>query len=141
MHWRLALEGPPGGAERRCDVWYRKGGKVYVIDVSNVEPCAVACLAKGADMIEMVASALQEKTKQQHYHGCPILAAGGGAVLIPFVVESTGRLGVAARDFYDLITKEQKLFGSLFLDRMSGALARGTGRVVCSARRSLRMFT
>ena len=110
-------------------------------DVSVVEPFAVACLAKGADTIEMVASALQEKTKQQHYHGCPILAPGGGAVLIPFVVESTGRLGVAARDLYDLITKEQKLFGSLFLDRMSGALARGTGRMVCSARRSLRMFT
>ena len=131
------LEDGTGGQGKRCDIWYRKAGTVYVIDVSVVEPCSIAHLDKHSDRDEEAAAKVQEKVKQRHYEGCPILEEGGGAVLIPFVVESTGRMGPQARDFFDLVTKEQKLQGSLFLDKMSAALARATGRMICASRKSL----
>ena len=110
---------------------------MHVIDVSVVEPCAHSYLDKHSDRDEDVAAKLQEQTKIRHYQGCPILEAGKGAVLNPFVLEATGRMGPMAKDFFEMIVKEQKRQGSFFLDKMSAALARATGRMICASRKSL----
>ena len=136
---RMVDDGGDGGGGKRCEIWYRRAATVFVIDVSVVEPCAISYVDKRSDLIEGVAARLQEKVKERHYEGCPCLAEGGGAVLIPFVVEATGRMGPQARDFFDLVTREHKMQGSLFLDKMSATLARAAGRMICASRNTLGM--
>jgi hypothetical protein len=135
-----AVEGPAEAPLKRCDIWYRRGATVLVIDVSVVEPGGVTGLDRHSDREEAVAARFQEGVKQRHYAGCPILAEGRGAELVPFVVEATGRMGPLARDFFDLVAKGQPLYGSLFLDKMSATLARATGRMICAARKSLSIW-
>ena len=57
-----------GASHKRCGIWYRKAGTVYVIDVSVVvEPCSIAHLDKHSDRDEEAAAKVQEKVKQRHY--------------------------------------------------------------------------
>jgi hypothetical protein len=50
------------------------------------------------------------------------------AHLIPFVMESTGRLGPAAKTFLDTISRHDPAARSSFLQEVSVILARGLGR-------------
>ena len=121
-----------------CDVWYRVENRVYVIDVAITEPTAAACMEVGAHLHEGRPAIEMEKVKRLRYQDLPALAEGSGGILVPFVLEASGRLGEAATAFLDTITMNQKLYQSLFLDQVAGALARARGQMVIESRKFVR---
>ena len=138
---RMAPNNPDVQKERSvgegtvCDIWYRVDNRVYVIDVAVAEPSASAYMQAGAAFHEARAAIEMEKIKRLRYRNCPALAEGNGGVLVPFVMEATGRFGAEALAFLDIITLNQKLYQSIFLDQVAGALARARGQMVISSRK------
>ena len=111
---------------------------MYVIDVAITEPTAAACMEVGAHLHEGRPAIEMEKVKRLRYQDLPALAEGSGGILVPFVLEASGRLGEAATAFLDTITMNQKLYQSLFLDQVAGALARARGQMVIESRKFVR---
>ena len=107
-----------------------KGGLVYIVDVSVVEPSSQMYLLQESWKVENVANKLRENVKCIKYQHCRALQQEGGASLIPFVLEATGRLGPAAVEFMSKLNKENTLYASLFLDHMAAGLARTTGQML-----------
>jgi hypothetical protein len=130
------------GERIRCDIWCRMGGLVYIVDVSVVEPSSQMYLLQESWKVENVANKLRENVKCIKYQHCRALQQEGGASLVPFVLEATGRLGPAAVEFMSKLNEENTLYASLFLDHMAAGLARATGQMVNQARWNMeRPFT
>ena len=118
----------------RCDIWCRTGGLLYIIDVSVVEPSCRQYLELESWKRENVATERREHTKRLHYQRCRVLQADAGGVLVPFIMESTGRLGASALEFVSKFIVAHHLHTSLFLDHVAVGTARASGQMVNQAR-------
>jgi hypothetical protein len=91
---RVALEPRDLEEGRRPDIVVERLGISTFIDVVISTPISQAALAAGSHEHAGVASAVAEASKRALYAGHP-----QAHELIPFAVESTGRLGVSARAY------------------------------------------
>jgi len=130
-------------------------GTVYRVDLAVTSACALsrsvgtsgrslAAAGEGAAHVKGYAASVREADKRARATHCLDADELGG--FIPFVVETTGLLGEAARGFLDTLgqgfiarvgdegqVKLKKLRTNLFLE-LGMVLARGTARILQSAR-------
>ena len=85
------------GSERRVDLRVTLGPHVYDIDVSGTNPSCITARKAGSAEKAGVAAALTEKRK--HASWDPL--GPQGKAVIPFVIESGGRLGNEAIEWLD----------------------------------------
>ena len=134
-------------------------GNYHLVDAAVVAPCArsktigkpndpLAVNGRGAAFVQGYAATEREGWKRTEAFTC--LGPEQMAVFKPFVVETTGRLGGAARDFLSLMEQchnarlgdagpplFRKLWVKLVLE-MGMVLARGTARTLEAARDKIR---
>ena len=125
-------EGEEAGADRRgfvrADVFMRNGADVFVFDVSIVDPAAPTYLDRGSDRSPDVAAKYREGVKTARFvkEGVDTVAQ-----CVPFVVESTGRLGPAALAFFKRhIEENHRAKGWEFMSKISASIARWNSRMV-----------
>ena len=81
----------------------------------------------------------QQRGKQtrQDYFQCGV----HNAVFIPFVVEETRRLGLAARNWFEsMIADTHKKAGNAFISRISGSIARYNSKMITGSRSLFRIL-
>ena len=128
----VTLQGTVGERTIRADILTLS----EVIDVAIVDPCAPCYLQQGSHTSYDVASDDRTVAKRAHWE-----SVGGVANLefIPFVVESTGRLGKSAEEFTRPFLSTgashsiKKTF-KLFLRKIQFIIARWNGRLILQAR-------
>jgi hypothetical protein len=76
-------------------------GGVYRIDVKVVDPTSVKALESGSAAVAGAAAQRRERDTRTHYAGA--LPEGPGQHLVPFVLETPGRLGTEAARFVDTV--------------------------------------
>lgn len=129
----LPLNGVAAGVY--ADIVARVGAVNYYIDVSTVDPgCRKAMGGAPSSVTTSDAAAkAREATKRVHYNGVATPARLSAESVIPFVIETTGRLGPAALSFLFSICGTHTLLRSQFLNsvvlllnRFNGAMLRAT---------------
>jgi hypothetical protein len=118
-----------------ADIVARVGAVNYCIDVSTVDPGsrkAMAGAPSSASTCDAAAKA-REASKRVHYNGVATPARLSAESVIPFVIETTGRLGPTALSFLFSICGTHTLLRSQFLNsvvlllnRFNGAMLRAT---------------
>ena len=81
-----------------------------------------------------MATERREHAKRLHFQRCRVLQADAGGILVPFIMESTGRLGASAVEFVSKFIVSHHLHTSLFLDHVAVGTARSSGQMVNQAR-------
>jgi hypothetical protein len=89
---QVVVEPPPAPGERKPDIRVERNGEVHYIDVVVACPSSREALERGSWQHPGKAAELAEERKRQQY-------AGRGQVVIPFAVESHGRLGAEAKKY------------------------------------------
>ena len=122
-------------AEVYADIVARIGAVTYCIDVSTVDPgCRKAMSGAPSSVTTCDAAAkTREARKRVHYNGVATPARLSAESVIPFVIETTGRLGPAALSFLFSVCGTHTLLRSQFLNsvvlllnRFNGAMLRAT---------------
>jgi hypothetical protein len=99
---RVAEEGAEGGVVRTDLEFTERGGTCYRLDVVVSDPTAKSSRDKWrSDQVAGAAAEGAAREKRRSYEG--ILPTGVGQCFVPFSVESTGRLGVDAREFLETV--------------------------------------
>jgi len=120
------IAGHRQGNPKRPDILVDEGARSYAIDVSIVEPAAQSRMqhATLSSLNTPGGAAIQEEeAKKLEYRG-----GAHFATLVPFVVESTGRLGPAALAFMNRVSGDAAGKRGKFLLELSVILARAMGR-------------
>lgn len=108
----LTIEPQLTNVQRRGDIRMAEGARNIIIDVTIRNQSSQSNIAKGSHLKPDVASGLSEKLKRDFYsdiEGMVVDPLSADCNFIPFAIETTGRLGVAARNL--LATYEE--LGSL----------------------------
>ncbi len=122
---RITLEPRDATARRHPDILIEDNAMSYHVDVSIVEPTSVHALsdAIGAATNKGAAAAMQETKKISSY------ANTSWPDTLPFVLESTGRLGTSAEHLLEKITSEKNHLRSWFNGEISLLMAKYQGRM------------
>ena len=129
------LQGAEGERPLRADILTR----TEVIDVAIVDPCAQTYLTQGSHRVYDVASDSRTTAKRARW-----TSMGGvpNREFVPFVIETTGRLGKSAMEFAAPYRNTgaahsiRKTF-RLFMKKIQFILARWNGRLILQARNYL----
>ena len=130
---RLEPEQEDQDHRRRPDIHVLNDGVEYAIDVAIVDPCSLVYTRHPtASSVSNPAGAaiLHEAHKTRLYRDTV-----HAPHLIPFVLETTGRLGPSARAFLDRVTATATFARSTFLTEVSFILARAIGKSILQTRR------
>ena len=87
--WRRA-----DGTGARLDISFRTGGQQHYVDVTLRHPCAQKYLRRAA-VVDGAAAAVAEQAKRTRY---PAVPDAGLTAVVPFAIETFGRLGPSALD-------------------------------------------
>ena len=119
------------GITCKADIYCPLPTRTYIIDIAIVDPSAPS-YTRMDDSHEVADAAAKhrERDKTTFFNE----AAIDGAQFIPFMVEATGRLGPAARDFLHLIISRERDALKDFLGHMSVTLAKLNARCIQIAR-------
>lgn len=99
----VVVEPATGTDLRRPDILLTVDQKVWLIDISVVNPASSKHVSNGSATVAQAASTAMETKKRADYAPTlPVLNLGPSA-LVPFVVEATGRLGKDALEFLDAL--------------------------------------
>jgi hypothetical protein len=117
----------------RTDVEYiLSDGTTYRIDVAVVDPTSVRAIAQWHASTEAGgATRGKAKAKRDHYAG--ILPEGIGQIMLPFILEPSGRLGVEALQFLEEVFPPGNAAArarTQLLKQISRILVRSAGRMV-----------
>jgi hypothetical protein len=128
-----------GGALKQikviCDILVQNGSVQIIVDVLLVEPSAKTCCEvisrrnspRSSEFVNIAAS-LGEKSKRSHYAKVSIINDIPGQLnmdnFVPFVIESSGRLGPKAVEFIALICGTDTYKKSRFIKDISLICAR-----------------
>jgi hypothetical protein len=125
----------------RLDIRFTSGLRTFLIDVSVVNPAAQAYVLAAADSDE--AAALQRAHEKRARYSDALAARGiDPRSLVPFVFETSGRLGPDARAFLECAkdifaanspTSDATATLNFFCDRMRHALLEANGSIVHQA--------
>jgi hypothetical protein len=108
-------------------------GVEYAIDVAIVDPCSAIYTrhpVTSSVFIPAAAATLHEAHKTRLYRDTV-----HAPHLVPFVLESTGRLGPTASAFLNRVTAAATFARSTFLTEVSFILARAIGKSTLQTRR------
>ena len=124
-----ARGGPDNVTNVRADIVWQKGAEQIVIDVSIVGPEAKIYMKfPTLSYIKQDGAALaMELKKRRYYRKVTQPNHIPEASVIPFVVESTGRLGPAAFSFLNMVCGTQTCRRSAFLSECGLLCARYSG--------------
>jgi len=128
-------ENGPEDRRRRPDIRAEINGVVHSIDVAIAEPASFRARSNRefpSSTTPDGAAIQAERRKVTDYAGTI-----HQDILVPFVLESTGRLGPAAKLFLDKTTNQNIHPRSSFLLEISSILARSMGRLCHSSRTRL----
>ena len=128
------IQGPAIGI--RADIVATIGPITYVIDVSTVDPGNTSSLSLNpSSASNQDAAAIQrEKIKHRHYRRVVTPAALDPACVIPFVIETSGRLGPQAIAFLSTVCSSQKFLRSRFLNNVVMCVAKQNGKMLKATR-------
>ena len=120
----------------RADIVARVGPVTYIIDVSTADPgCRKAMAAVPSSVTQGDAAAkAREATKKAHYNKVTTPARLQAGAVIPFVIETTGRLGPAALSFIFSVCGTHTLLRSRFLDAVVMLCNRYNGKMLRATR-------
>lgn len=120
----------------RADIVARIGPVTHFIDVSSADPgCRKAMAAVPSSVTQGDAAAkAREATKKAHYSKVTTPARLPAGSVIPFVIETTGRLGPAAISFIFSICGTHTLLRSRFLDAVVMLCNRYNGKMLRATR-------
>lgn len=120
----------------RADIVATIGPITYVIDVSTVDPGNASSLGLlPSSASNQDAAALQrERIKHRHYRRVATPAALNPASVIPFVIETSGRLGPQAIAFLSTVCSSQKFLRSRFLNNVVMCIAKQNGKMLKATR-------
>jgi hypothetical protein len=119
----------------RADIVAKVGPLTYYIDVSTVDPGSRKAMSGAPSSVTNgdAAAKAREVSKRAHYAKVTAPARLPAEAVIPFVIETTGRLGPAAISFIFSICGTHTLLRSRFLDstvmicnRYNGKMLRAT---------------
>jgi hypothetical protein len=135
---------PVGGVDQgiRADIVAKIGPITYVIDVSTVDPgnaSSLGLLPSSAGSQD-AAGVQREKVKRRHYRRVVTPAAIPAAHMIPFVVETSGRLGPTAIAFLHTICHSQTYIRSKFLNNVVMILSTTNGKILKDTRDGLQQY-
>ncbi len=142
---QIVTAGAQGGPEHvtlvRADIVFKKGPTKFVIDAAVVNPAAKEFLRHPVDshMHQDRAAVKTEIRKRKHY-GRSSRDTGGlpatipAASVIPFVFESSGRLGPSALMFLNFICGTQTFRRSAFISDCAMICARYNGKMLVATR-------
>ena len=128
----VLLQGADGVGTLRADIFTRS----EVLDVAIVDPCSPCHLRHGSHTTRDVASDAQTELKRRKWDSIGGIA---NREFIPFVIESTGRLGKSADEFTrpflstSASYSDKKTF-QLFMRKLQFILARWNARLILQAR-------
>ena len=136
-----ATQGAPAAAadNRRSDLVCIFPHAKYTIDMSFVNPgCRKYIRRSRSHLVDGAAALEREHEKHVKYADVPGMADGGGGRFVPFAVEVTGRLGLAARRFIkDISSIEDTFHRSNFLSALSATCAMHLSMMVINKLRKL----
>lgn len=125
--------GIPFTDAHRPDIRYCKDGRVAYIDVAVIDPSAATNVrACESHLFEGRAAAMGEERKRAQYAGM-----AGDFILLPFCVESSGRLGKEACNLLEMICRDHPRPYRRFIRDLSCILARHTGMALSYCRSRL----
>jgi hypothetical protein len=114
------------------DVFLRYGSTVYLIDIGITNPSSPSGRSLGSHLFPDVANLAYEAAKCRTYS-----FIGFPAIVVPFIIEATGRLGPAAHAFLTVLLQSNHN-GSHdshhFLDQVNTTLAQFSGLCVAQTR-------
>ena len=125
-------EDPPRG-----DItWMRGGVEKIIIDVSVVHPEGKMYIKNPilSHLNQDAAALAVENRKRLHYQKVSVPAAIPGSSVIPFVLESTGRLGLSAFSFLNSLCLTQTYRRSKFINDCAMLCARYCGFMLVNTR-------
>jgi hypothetical protein len=135
--WR-PLAGRRNGAQGQqvfADIAFRRGAVTQFIDVVVGNPMSRTAIATHNTHIHADAlNTVYEVRKRQWYAGVDDPAPLHPERLVPFALDMTGRLGLAAKTFVSEIFAERPDIRSRLIKRISMTLARWRGKVLCAGR-------
>eukprot|EP00598_Pedospumella_elongata_P004654 CAMPEP_0184971534 /NCGR_PEP_ID=MMETSP1098-20130426/3751_1 /TAXON_ID=89044 /ORGANISM="Spumella elongata, Strain CCAP 955/1" /LENGTH=1204 /DNA_ID=CAMNT_0027493679 /DNA_START=193 /DNA_END=3807 /DNA_ORIENTATION=- len=110
---------------RRSDLIVLLPNAKFTLDVSFVNPgCRKYIRTAKTHLHQGSAAEAREKEKMSKYADLPGMEAGGREGLVPFIIESTGRLGKRAKEFLKAIVPSDDTFHlSNFLNALSAMSA------------------
>ena len=94
-------------SECRCDILVTENAERFIIDVAITDPTCAVAIRHGSSNTVLVAAKDKEKSKCADYK--KFLTPETFEHFVPFVLESTGRLGTSAKNFIDRICKLDKM--------------------------------
>jgi len=129
------VENGPAGHHRRPDIKAEINGRVFAIDVTIAEPASARAMLHRELSSQTIpdGAALQAEARKRAEYRSSIYEDH----LVPFVIESTGRLGPAAKIFLDQVASQDFPSRSAFLLDISVLLACSLGRLSCRTRNRL----
>lgn len=97
----VTVEPRLGPGLKEPDLTLNTEAGMIILDTAVVNPTAGKHLAMGSHEVALAAATSGENTKRAQYQGTLARLALQPAALVPFVVESTGRLGSCAQAFLE----------------------------------------
>jgi hypothetical protein len=129
--------GPNGHAVGvRADIVASIGPITYVIDVSTIDPCGqtpLGLVPSSADCQDAAARS-RERTKRHHYRKVVTPSPIPEGSVVPFVIETSGRLGPSAMSFLLAVCPTQTLTRSRFLNAVVMTCNKNNGKCLQATR-------
>jgi hypothetical protein len=130
--------GPIHGAIKavRADIVVTLGARTFYIDVSTIDPGCETCLHHpiNSATTQDASARSRETHKRKHYARVITPAPLPAESIIPFVIESSGRLGPSALSFLFTICGTQTFLRSKFISAISTLCARYIGKTLKATR-------
>lgn len=140
----VTVEPQLGGAQLDISVTTALG--LRFIDVTVVNPGAAYVTPLAATEDDAAAVQRAQEKRLQYAHVLQSLGLNAAEVLVPFVIETTGRFGPDAKAFLDEMTVAARALGrdrdptgtlTYYVDRLKHILLEGTANMVLQSRGSL----
>ena len=133
----LTCEGGLEGSGPVADLVVTMGGVVRFVDVAVTDPTSTSAVRKGSDTTPCKAADIEATRIRSKYRGARYTGVNGALVdasaVVPFVVETTGRVGKDANAFLNLFREGGHWQRSTLMGVISATCARYAGKMMANA--------
>jgi hypothetical protein len=121
-----------------ADITWRNGAERVIVEISVIVPEAATYLSRGdIYMTQGAASEYNEKRKRVKYRKVNRINGESATIpedsVVPFIVESSGRLGPAAFSFVNRVFETQTYRRSLLISEIALVCARFNGKMLMAS--------